>query len=94
MEVERGTGEARQVALHAAKAQAAQVMRAACGSVEAKPISYACISRQWLESSGGDGTVAKFHGHYILLSERGMNWHFIVHERSHAAMFERLGLLA
>jgi hypothetical protein len=89
--VEAGTNDASRRALREAMAQAETVILSAYGSVEARPIVHACISRQCLESFGGGGTFAKVYGRHILLSARGMNWHFIVHEWSHAELYQRLG---
>ena len=67
---------------------------AAYGSVEPRPIVHACITEQCLESFGGKGTFAKVYGNRILLSPRGLTWHFIAHEWSHAEMLTRLGFFA
>jgi hypothetical protein len=38
--------------------------------------------------------VAKVYGNRILLSPRGLNWHFLAHEWSHAEIRSRLNLFA
>ncbi|MEZ5541057.1 MAG: hypothetical protein R3F42_03340 [Pseudomonadota bacterium] len=41
---------------------------------------------------GGRGSKAKVYGNRILLSPRGLNWHFIAHEWSHDEIRTRLTL--
>ncbi len=55
---------------------------------------HACLSAQCLYAFGGQGTFAKVYGNRVVLSRRGLNWHFIAHEWSHAEMVKRLGLAA
>lgn len=43
---------------------------------------------------GGREAIAKVYYDRILLSPRGLNWHFIAHEWSHAEMSTRLSLFA
>jgi hypothetical protein len=92
--VESGTDEATQSSLRAAMDKAESAIRAAYGSVQSRPIIHACITEQCLESFGGKGTFAKVYGKRILLSPRGLNWHFIAHEWSHAEMLTRLDFFA
>lgn len=69
-------------------------MQRAYGEVLSRPVVHACLSDQCLYRFGGEGTFAKVYGNRILLSRRGMNWHFIAHEWSHAELSKRLGLVA
>jgi len=66
----------------------------AYGSVSARPTVQACITENCYASFGGRDEVAKVFGQRILLSQRGLNWHFLAHEWSHAEMSTRLRLLA
>ena len=88
--VEAGTDEATQAKLREDMDKAESAIRAAYGRVESHPVVNACITERCLESFGGKGTFAKVYGNRILLSPRGLNWHFIAHEWSHAEMRSRL----
>ena len=92
--VEAGTDEATQVRLRADMAQAESAIRRAYGSVSARPTVHACITEKCYAAFGGRGSVARVFGQRILLSPRGLNWHFLAHEWSHAEMNTRLTLLA
>jgi hypothetical protein len=92
--VEAGTDEAIQVKLREAMDKAESVMLASYGSVKSRPVIHACVSEGCLEKFGGKGTLAKVYGNRILLSPRGLNWHFIVHEWSHAEILSRLTFTA
>lgn len=92
--VEAGTDEATQDRLRADMARAEAAMRRAYGSVSARPTVHACITEKCYAAFGGQGSIAKVFGQRILLSPRGLNWHFLAHEWSHAEMSTRLKLLA
>ena len=92
--VEPGTDEATQARLREAMNRAEGAIRAAYGDVRAHPVVHACVTEKCLESFGGKGTFAKVYGNRILLSPRGLNWHIIAHEWSHAEMWTRLSLPA
>lgn len=55
---------------------------------------HACITEKCYAAFGGRGSVARVFGQRILLSPRGLNWHFLAHEWSHAEMSTRLTLFA
>lgn len=88
--VEAGADEATRAELRAAMERAERSIRAAYGSVNSRPIVHACVSEGCYEAFGGRGSVAKVYGNRVLLSPRGLNWHFIAHEWSHAEMRSRL----
>jgi hypothetical protein len=90
--VEPGTDEATQARLREAVEKAEGAIRTAYGSTKSRPVIHACATEQCLASFGGKGTFAKVYGNRILLSPRGLNWHFIAHEWSHAEMSTRLGI--
>lgn len=92
--VEVGTDIETQAKLHAAMAQAESAIRAAYGSVVSHPTVHACISEGCYASFGGRGSVAKVYGDRILLSPRGLTWHFLAHEWSHAEIRNRLSVAA
>ncbi len=92
--VEPGTDEATQTQLREAVVRAEVAIRSAYGSAQAHPIIHACVTEQCLASFGGRGVIAKVYGNRILLSPRGLNWHFIAHEWSHAEMSTRLSIAA
>jgi len=93
--VETGADEAVQNALREAMARAETSIRAAYGSVNSSPIVHACISEDCYAAFGGLGPKAKvYYGNLILLSPRGLNWHYVAHEWSHAEMFSRLNISA
>ena len=89
--VEAGADEATRIKLREAMGRAENAIRAAYGGVNSRPIVNACISEGCYQSLGGrGGSVAKIYGNRILLSPRGLNWHFLAHEWSHAEMCSRL----
>ena len=92
--VEAGTDEATRDRLHADMDRAEAAILRAYGSVSARPTVHACITEKCYAAFGGRGSVAKVFGQRILLSPRGLNWHFLAHEWSHAEMSNRLTLLA
>lgn len=88
--VEAGADEATRAKLCEAMEKAENAIRAAYGDVNSRPIVNACISERCYEAFGGRGSVAKVYGNRILLSPRGLNWHFLAHEWSHAEIRSRL----
>lgn len=92
--IEAGADEATRTELRDAMVQAESAIRAAYGSVKSRPIVHACISEACYESFGGVGSKAKVYGDRILLSPRGLNWHYLAHEWSHAEMRSRLSFSA
>ena len=88
--VEAGADEATRVKLREAMEKAENAIRAAYGGVNSRPIVNACISEGCYEAFGGRGSIAKVYGDRILLSPRGLNWHFLAHEWSHDEMRSRL----
>ena len=88
--VEAGTDVETQAKLREAMVKAETAIRFAYGSVVSRPIVNGCISELCYEAFGGRGTVAKVYGDRILLSPRGLNWHFLAHEWSHAEISNRL----
>lgn len=93
--VESGADEAAQETLRDAMAKAESAIRAAYGSVNSCPTVHACVSESCYDTFGGRGARAKvYYGRLILLSPRGLNWHYIAHEWSHAEMFSRLTFAA
>ncbi|MFZ3017515.1 MAG: hypothetical protein WA056_03520 [Gallionella sp.] len=92
--VEAGTDETTRSQLRDAMVKAESAIRTAYGSVKSRPVVHACISDGCYEKFGGRGSVAKVYGDRILLSPRGLNWHFLAHEWSHAEMRSRITLSA
>lgn len=92
--VEAGTDEATRDRLRADMDRAEAAIRRAFGSVSARPTVHACITETCYAAFGGRSDVAKVFGQRILLSPRGLNWHFLAHEWSHAEMSTRLTLFA
>jgi hypothetical protein len=88
--VEAGADAATRQEVLDAVARAQQAVRSAFGSVRAQPIFHACISEGCYERFGGRGSTAKVYGDHVLLSPRGLSWHFAAHEWAHAEMFKRL----
>jgi hypothetical protein len=88
--VEAGTDEGTQIKLCNAVEKAEDAIRTTCGSVNSRPIVNACVSEECYKAFGGRGSVAKVYGNRILLSPRGLNWHFLAHEWSHTEMRSRL----
>ena len=92
--VEAGADEATRAKLREAMEQAESAIRAAYGSANERPIVNACISEGCYKSFGGQGSIAKVYGGRILLSPRGLDWHFLAHEWSHAEIRSRLTIKA
>ena len=92
--VEVGTDEATRDRLRADMDRAEAAIRRAYGSVSARPTVHACVTEKCYAAFGGRGSVARVFGQRILLSPRGLNWHFLAHEWSHAEMSTRLTLFA
>ena len=91
--IEAGADEATRDELREAMANAENAIRNTYGSVNSRPIINACISEGCYKTFGGQGSTAG--GAYvfinrILLSPRGLNWHFLAHEWSHAELLSRL----
>jgi hypothetical protein len=76
--------------LRAAAIRAEREIRAVYTGVGSRPVIHACITEHCYESFGGMGSTAKVYGDRILLSPRGLNWHFLAHEWSHAELNARL----
>jgi hypothetical protein len=92
--VEAGADEATKTMLRDAMEKAESAIRAAYGNVISRPVVHACITEQCYAVFGGYGSRAKVYGDRILLSPRGLNWHYLAHEWSHAEMYSRLTLSA
>lgn len=92
--VEAGTDEATRDRLRADMARAEEAILKAYGSVSARPTVHACVTEKCFAAFGGRGEVAKVFGQRILLSKRGLNWHFLAHEWAHAEISTRLKLPA
>jgi hypothetical protein len=92
--VEVGTDASTQDRLRADMARAEAVILNAYGSVSARPTVHACVTEKCYAALGGRGEMGKVFGQRILLSPRGLNWHFLTHEWSHAEMSTRLTLFA
>lgn len=88
--VEAGTDVETQAKLREAMVRAETAIRSAYGSVVSRPIINACVSERCYETFGGHGSVAKVYGDRILLSPRGLTWHFLAHEWSHVEIRNRL----
>lgn len=88
--VESSADEATRAKLRDAMEKAESVIRAAYGSVKSHPIVHACVSEACYEAFGGQGSTAKVYGDRILLSPRGLNWHYLAHEWSHDEIRTRL----
>ena len=88
--IESGADQNLTAELRQAVQKAEGAIRAAYGSVNSKPIVHVCVTEGCYESFGGMGSRAKIYGDRILLSPRGLNWHFLAHEWSHAEMRSRL----
>ena len=92
--VEAGADAATRAQLVEAMAQARSEIQTAYGGVESSPVVNACITESCYSAFGGMGSKAKIYGNYILLSPRGLDWHFLTHEWSHDEIRARLGWLA
>ena len=74
--------------------KAENAIRQTYGDVKSRPLVHACVSEECYESFGGRGSKAKVYGNRILLSPRGLNWHFLAHEWSHSEIQTRLSFSA
>lgn len=92
--IETGTDNTSRDKLLDAVEKAENAVRVAYGSVTSRPFIHACVSEECYESFGGRGSRAKVYYDRVLLSPRGLNWHFLAHEWSHAEMLSRLSFLA
>ena len=92
--VEAGTDESTRKKILDAMDKAEGAIRAAYGGVNSRPVVNACVTQGCYAAFGGGSSVAKVYGDRILLSPRGLNWHFLTHEWSHAEMRSRLTLRA
>ncbi|WP_371323472.1 hypothetical protein VX159_13835 [Dechloromonas sp. ZY10] len=92
--VEQAADAATKTKLREAMDKAKDVITNTFGDTKASPTVYACITEHCFWAVGGRGAIAKVYGDRIILSPRGLNWHFIAHEWSHAEMSTRLTLLA
>lgn len=90
--VEASANEAIRAQLREAVGRAEGAIRSAYGSVTSRPTVHACVSDDCYERFGGRGSTAKVYYDRILLSPRGLNWHYLAHEWSHAEMLSRLSL--
>ena len=88
--VEANADEATRTQLRDAMVKAESAVRAAYGGVNSRPIVHACVTERCYEAFGGRGSTAKIYGDLILLSPRGLNWHFLAHEWSHNELRSRL----
>jgi hypothetical protein len=92
--VEQGADPAARERLRQDVERAREAVRAAFGGLQAHPVVHACITEACYSSFGGTGDTSKVYGERILLSPRGLDWHFIAHEWTHAELHTRLGLRA
>lgn len=88
--IEAGADEQAIAKLHEARTKAEEKIRSTYGSVASHPAVYACLTEECYTSFGGLGSKAKVYGDHILLSPRGLNWHFLAHEWSHDEILTRL----
>ncbi|MGD2083390.1 MAG: hypothetical protein PVF91_10505 [Chromatiales bacterium] len=88
--IEAGADEKARAELRDAMTRAESAVRAAYGGVQSHPIVHGCITEGCYESFGGMGSRAKVYGDRILLSPRGLSWHFLAHEWSHDEIRSRL----
>lgn len=92
--VEKNTDSATRTRLLEAVERARTAVRDTYGSVISHPIVNACITEECYANFGGRGSIAKVYYDRILLSPRGLNWHFLAHEWSHAEIHTRLTFFA
>ncbi|HEX5338519.1 MAG TPA: hypothetical protein VFW53_08785 [Gallionella sp.] len=93
--VEAGADEAMRASLRDAMVQAESAIKTAYGSVQSRPVVHACVSESCFAKFGGRGAErAKVYGNNILLSPRGLNWHYLAHEWSHDEIRTRLAFNA
>ncbi|MCB2186042.1 MAG: hypothetical protein KQJ78_06465 [Deltaproteobacteria bacterium] len=89
--IEKGADQATKDRLLAARELARKQIAAAYGEVQSTPTVYACITEECFQSFGGVTARAKNIGGRLLLSPRGLNWHYLAHEWSHDELYTRLG---
>lgn len=92
--IEASADDATRSILREAVEKAESAIRSAYGSVTSRPTVHACVTEGCYENFGGRGSTAKVYYDRILLSPRGLNWHFLAHEWSHAEMSTRLTFFA
>lgn len=99
--VEAGADAQTRQRLQEAMVLAERAIEAAYGSVQTRPTIHACVTDVCSRNLGNYGAVrAKVFnvghglGHLVLLSPRGLNWHYIAHEWSHAEVISRLSFTA
>lgn len=92
--IEAGANEEAKAKIISAASKAEVNIRSAYGSVKSQPTVHACITEECYSSFGGMGSIAKVYGDHILLSPRGLNWHFLAHEWSHSEISTRLTFFA
>ncbi|MBJ6726419.1 hypothetical protein [Geomesophilobacter sediminis] len=92
--IETNADSATRAKLLEAVERAREAVRETYGSVISHPIVNACVSESCYVKFGGRGSIAKVYFDRILLSPRGLNWHFLAHEWSHAEMRTRLAFWA
>ncbi|WP_051261375.1 hypothetical protein [Desulfovibrio inopinatus] len=92
--VERGADEGAIHALQSAMKIAETAVKTTYGSVQSQPVTNACITEECYHKFGGMSSKAKVYGDRILLSPRGLDWHFLAHEWSHDEMRTRLSFIA
>ena len=92
--IERDADGATRAALGDAVVKAKQAITNTFGDAQAHPVINACVTEHCFWAFGGREAIAKVYGNRILLSPRGLNWHFIAHEWSYAEMSTRLSFFA
>ena len=92
--IEQTADDAAKSQLREAMAKAKEAISGTFGDAKASAVVNACVTERCFWAHGGRGEIAKAYGNRILLSPRGLNWHFIAHEWSHAEMSTRLRLFA
>jgi hypothetical protein len=95
--IEASADEATRNKLRDEMAKAEIAIRNTYGSVKSRPIVNVCISAECYKSLGGsNGTVggAFYFINRLLLSQHGINWHFLAHEWSHIELLSRLSFRA
>jgi len=92
--VEQTADETTKNKLRDAMVKAKESISNTFGDAKASPVVNACVTERCFWTHGGRGEYAKVYGNRILLSPRGLNWHFMAHEWSHAEMSTRLTFFA
>jgi len=88
--IEAEADEEEKLGLSNAVVVASEKVYNAYQGVESRPTIHACLTEECYSSFGGMGSRAKVYGDHILLSPRGLNWHFLAHEWSHDEIRSRL----